>query len=223
MKLLLHICCAPCSTATVESWRSKAAGPAGWQDAEPADRRASELAGVYFNPNIHPYAEHERRYEAVLGYAGRIGLSLIGQPKYDMADWLRQVHGKEEKGSRCRICIGGRLRHTAELAAAGGFDAFSTTLSISPYQDHDIIREEGRRAAAAHGPEFLYRDLRPLYRRSRELSRDAGLYRQKYCGCIFSEAEAEMERSRAREAKRRAREAEKRGREEQARARKAGS
>ncbi|MCL5883125.1 MAG: epoxyqueuosine reductase QueH [Actinobacteria bacterium] len=176
--MLLHICCAPCSTATVEAWRLDAV----------------ELTGVFFNPNIHPFAEHERRYQTLLAYAGTIGLPLIGEPRYDIKAWLSQVQGKEEKGIRCRVCIAERLRHTAELAAAGGFEAFSTTLSISPFQDHEIIQEEGERAAARAGSKFIYRDLRPGYRRSCELSREAGLYRQRYCGCIFSEEESALER-----------------------------
>jgi len=178
VKILLHICCAPCSTATVEALR----------------REPHELMGVFFNPNIHPFAEHWRRHDTLLAYAGEIGLPLIGEPVYDVAAWLRQVHGREEKGARCRVCIGQRLDYTAQLAAAQEFEAFSTTLLISPYQEHEIIIEEGTRAATRHGVEFHYRDLRPEYRRSIELSREAGLYRQKYCGCIYSEAEAELER-----------------------------
>ena len=180
MKLLLHICCAPCSTATIETWRLEGAG----------------VTGVYFNPNIHPFSEHQRRYETLLAYAGKIDLPLIGEPRYDIADWLKQIAGNQEKGERCRICIGQRLRYTASLAAAGGFDAFSTTLSISPWQEHGIIREEGEAAAAESDIEFAYRDLRPRFRRSIELSREAGLYRQKYCGCVFSEQEAAMQRAR---------------------------
>jgi len=174
MKMLLHICCAPCSTASIEAWRMEAV----------------DLAGVYFNPNIHPFAEHQRRYETLLAYAETISLPLIGEPQYDVTAWLRQVHGQEEKGVRCRICIAQRLRHTAELAAATGFDSFSTTLLISPWQEHEIIMEEGERAATDFDVRFSYRDLRPMYRRSTELSRQAQLYRQKYCGCIYSEAEA---------------------------------
>ncbi|MHB9111254.1 MAG: epoxyqueuosine reductase QueH [Thermoleophilia bacterium] len=182
MKTLLHICCAPCSTATVEAWRADAV----------------ELTGVFFNPNIHPFIEHQRRYDTLLDHAGRIGLPLIGEPLYDITGWLRQVQGKEEKGGRCRVCISQRLRHTAELGATAGFGAFSTTLLISPWQEHGIIREEGERAASEFGIEFRYRDLRPEYRRSAELSREAGLYRQKYCGCIYSEAEAAQEREASR-------------------------
>jgi len=174
MKMLLHTCCAPCSTVTIEAWRMEAV----------------ELTGVFFNPNIHPFAEHQRRHDTLLAYASKIDLPLIGEPLHDITGWLRQVHGHEEKGVRCRICITQRLRYTAELAAAARFDAFSTTLLISPWQEHEIIREEGELAAADFGVEFRYRDLRPEYRRSTELSREAELYRQKYCGCIYSEAEA---------------------------------
>lgn len=184
MNLLLHICCAPCSTATIEAWRLEAV----------------ELTGVFFNPNIHPYAEHQRRYDTLLAYASKTDLPLIGEPLYDVTAWLRQVHGQEEKGVRCRVCIAERLRHTAGLAAAAGFEAFSTTLLISPWQEHEIIREEGERAAAEAGVEFRYRDLRPQYRHGVDLAKEAGLYRQIYCGCIFSEAEAALAREKRRPA-----------------------
>lgn len=183
--MLLHICCAPCSTATVEAWRADAV----------------ELTGVFFNPNIHPFVEHQRRYDALLEYAGGIGLPLIGEPLYDITGWLRQVRGKDEKGVRCRICIAQRLRYTAELGAAAGLEAFSTTLLISPWQEHEFIREQGERAAAEFNIEFRYRDLRPEYRRSVGLSHEAGLYRQKYCGCIYSEAEAAQARAVSRKRK----------------------
>ncbi len=182
MNLLLHICCAPCSTATIEAWRLEAV----------------ELTGVFFNPNIHPFAEHQRRYDTLLAYASKTDLPLIGEPVYDVTAWLRQVHGQEEKGVRCRVCIAERLRHTAGLAAAAGFEAFSTTLLVSPWQEHEIIREEGERAAAEAGVEFRYRDLRPHYRHGVDLAIEAGLYRQKYCGCIFSEAEVAFAREKRR-------------------------
>ncbi|MBE0428880.1 MAG: epoxyqueuosine reductase QueH [Thermoleophilia bacterium] len=180
MKLLLHICCAPCATATFDAWRALGTIP----------------EGVFFNPNIHPFSEFQRRRDTLLAYASEIGLRLIGEPVYDVAGWLRMVAGNDEKGRRCRICISGRLRFTADLARSAGFEAFSTTLLISPWQEHEIIREEGEKAAAAAGVEFAYRDLRSEYGRSREMSREAGLYRQKYCGCIYSEAETALERRR---------------------------
>lgn len=153
-----------------------------------------EVAGTFFNPNIHPYSEHQRRYETLLEYARAIELPLVGEPHYDVKEWLRQVAGSDEHGVRCRICIAQRLRHTARLAAANGFDAFSTSLSISRYQDHDLIIEEGERAGKEYGVRFVYRDLTSHYGRSRELSREAGLFRQNYCGCIYSEEEAARER-----------------------------
>jgi predicted adenine nucleotide alpha hydrolase (AANH) superfamily ATPase len=182
MRLLLHICCAPCATATIDSWRLEGA----------------LVTGTFFNPNIHPYSEHQKRYDTLLAYAGRVDLPLMGGPLYDVAAWLRQVAGNEEKGRRCRICIGQRLRHTAELAAGAGFDGFSTSLLISPWQEHEINREEGEKAAAAAGVSFCYRDLRPRFSQSREMARQAELYRQRYCGCIYSEAEAALGRARRR-------------------------
>lgn len=179
MKLLLHICCGPCSTASVASWRGEGFG----------------VTGTFFNPNIHPFSEHERRRETLATYAADIGLPLVGEPIYDVRSWLAMVQGQEEKGERCRLCIRQRLRHTAALAAAGGFNTFSTTLLISPYQEHDLIRAEGEQAAADAGIGFRYRDLRPRYRESIEMSRKAGLYRQDYCGCVFSEEEAARERA----------------------------
>ncbi len=182
MKLLLHICCAPCATASVESWQLEGV----------------DVTGTFFNPNIQPYSEHQRRYDTLLAYASKLGLPLVGEPEYDVIDWLKQVTGKEEKGVRCRVCIAQRLRQTAALAAAGGFEAFSTSLLVSPWQEHEIVLEEGNAAASESGVEFAYRDLRPRYRRSIELSREAGLYRQRYCGCIYSEYEAAIERTHSR-------------------------
>ena len=182
MRLLLHICCAPCSTATVEAWRLEGA----------------DITGAFFNPNIHPFSEHQRRYDTLLAYASRIELPLIGEPEYDVTEWLKSVSGNEQKGARCRICIGQRLRYTAGLAAAGGFDAFSTSLLISPWQEHEIIIEAAEAAATETGVEFAYRDLRSSYRRSVEMSREAELYRQKYCGCIYSEHEAALQRAQSR-------------------------
>lgn len=177
MNLLLHICCAPCSTVTIQSWR----------------REGFDVTGSYFNPNIQPFSEHRRRYDTLLGYASKIDLPLMGEPMYDIVAWLRMVSGREQKSERCRLCIAHRLSHVAKLAADAKFDSFSTSLLVSPWQEHEIIIEEGRRAGEAAGVEFAYRDLRPLYRESINVSRSAGLYRQKYCGCIFSEEEAALQ------------------------------
>ncbi|RPJ73550.1 MAG: hypothetical protein EHM15_06820, partial [Desulfobacteraceae bacterium] len=119
--------------------------------------------------------------------AERYGVDLRLDPFYDPEAWFAAVGGGE--GTRCRRCIGQRLARTAQEAAERGCSAFSTTLSVSPYQDHEAIREAGDRAADAFSVEFLYEDLRPLYGESRRLSREWGVYRQKYCGCLVSEWE----------------------------------
>jgi predicted adenine nucleotide alpha hydrolase (AANH) superfamily ATPase len=168
---LLHICCGPCATATVEYWRGQGA----------------DLQGLFFNPNIHPLLEFRRRLTGARDLAGAVTLTLREDLSYDPAAWFAEVGSRAE--GRCRACIGQRLRRTAEVAAAAGLRAFTTSLAVSPWQDHDAIREEGARAGASCGVEFLYADLRPLFARSRTLARSMGLYRQKYCGCLLSEWE----------------------------------
>ena len=174
MELLLHTCCGPCASATIPLWNS----------------RGEKVTGFFFNPNIHPLLEWRRRLSGARDVAAQTGVELVEDPSYDPGLWFEQVAlGGTAGESRCRRCIGQRLARTAEEAATRGWDAFSTSLSISPYQDHDAIRETGAEAAERFGVEFLYEDLRPLYGESRRLSRDWGIYRQKYCGCLISEWE----------------------------------
>jgi predicted adenine nucleotide alpha hydrolase (AANH) superfamily ATPase len=187
MKLLFHTCCGPCASATIPVWRE----------------RGADVTAFFFNPNIHPLLEWRRRATGAQEVAAVTEVEAIVDPAYDPAAWfaavvtggvaaragtggdLAQAAGE----SRCRRCIGMRLDRTAQEAADRGCDAFSTSLSISPYQDHEAIRETGAEAAARHGVEFLYEDLRPMYGESRRLSREWGIYRQKYCGCLISEWE----------------------------------
>lgn len=171
MKLLLHICCGPCASATIPWWR----------------RKGSDVLGFSFNPNIHPLLEYRRRLTGAREVCEMAGLELVEDQSYDPAAWFASVG--EGQGSRCGRCIGGRLDRAAQEAVARECDAFSTTLSISPWQDHDAIQIEGARAAQLCGVEFLYEDLRPLYAESRRLSKEWGIYRQKYCGCLVSEWE----------------------------------
>lgn len=171
MKLLLHICCGPCASATIPWWRSKGV----------------DVLGFFFNPNIHPLLEYRRRLTGAREVADISGVELVVDEAYDPQAWFGSVTG--EQGSRCSRCIGLRLERAAQEAAALGCDAFSTTLSISPWQDHTAIQTEGERAGERHGVEFHYEDLRPLYGESRTLSRQWGIYRQKYCGCLVSEWE----------------------------------
>jgi predicted adenine nucleotide alpha hydrolase (AANH) superfamily ATPase len=171
MKMLLHVCCGPCACATIPFWRNKGV----------------ELVDFFYNPNIHPLLEYRRRLVGAREIAEVTQTSLVVDEAYDPQAWFASVSG--ESGSRCERCIGMRLDRSAQEAVAQGCKAFSTTLAISPWQDHDVIRTRGGLAAEKHGVEFLYEDLRPEYPASRRLSRELGIYRQKYCGCLVSEWE----------------------------------
>jgi hypothetical protein len=171
MRLLLHICCAPCSIVPVAELRS--AGTA--------------VTGFFYRHNIHPYSECRRRQETLQDYAGRIGLEMIWQPGYDLEGFIRSVVHHEDE--RCLICYRLRLEATAALARQGNFDAYSTTLLYSRYQKHDRIREIGESVGRTLGVPFHYRDFRTAWKQGVAESRRIGLYRQKYCGCIYSEKE----------------------------------
>ncbi len=170
-RLLLHICCGPCTIHPLEVLRAE-----GW-----------EVHGYFYNPNVHPYTEYRRRAETLAAYAAGVGLPLTVAPDYPVEEFLRQVVFRE--GERCRFCYGLRLRRAARVAREGKFDAFTTTLLVSPYQKHDLIREMALRVASEEGVEFLYRDFRPGFREAQARARALGMYRQPYCGCLYSEKE----------------------------------
>jgi predicted adenine nucleotide alpha hydrolase (AANH) superfamily ATPase len=146
-----------------------------------------EVTSFFFNPNIHPLLEWRRRVAGAHDVAEITGIEMVEDPQYDPEAWFASIVPGE--GSRCRRCIAQRLMRAAEQGVAGGCSAFSTTLSISPYQDHEAIRAGGEEASRRFDIEFLYEDLRPLYGESRRLSREWGIYRQRYCGCLLSEWE----------------------------------
>ncbi len=173
MAVLLHICCGPCATYPHKVLREE----------------GLEVAGFFLNPNIHPYSEYQRRLATLWQYAGQSGLHLLPPGDYDLAGYLRAVLEDPTRPNRCRACYRFRLERAAAEAAAKRYPAFTTTLLVSPHQDHVAVREEGERAAARYGVEFLYRDLRPGWREGRTLARRQGLYGQNYCGCVFSEKE----------------------------------
>ena len=182
-RLLLHICCAPCSVYCVDSLRAEGIEPAGF----------------WFNPNIHPYQEYRARRDALVDYAASIGLALTVRDDYGLRDFVRAVAGDLDR--RCGHCYTCRLEETARYAAANGFTSFSTTLLVSPYQDHEGIRQAGEALAERCGVRFLYRDFRPGFRQGQGKARELGLYMQKYCGCVFSEEERyarQIQRDRAR-------------------------
>ena len=169
--VLVHSCCAHCAAYTVDYWR----------------QQGYKVSTLWYNPNIHPYTEHQHRLESMKSLAQEINLPLIVTEGYDMMEYFRRVAGHESR--RCRYCFNLRLSKTAEIARQNGFNAFTTTLLISPQQKHDLIRETGIKIAEEKGLEFLYADLRKRYSDSRHLTKPLNLYRQQYCGCLYSEWE----------------------------------
>ncbi len=169
--LLVHSCCGPCSTYTVEHFREQ----------------GHQLTALWYNPNIHPSQEHQLRLESMQRLAQIADLPLIIIPEYDFVLYLRAVAGHEAE--RCQHCYRLRLTRAAETARQKGFDAFSTTLLISPYQKHDLLRQTGEDVASKTGVPFIYQDLRKGFSRSRQFAKEYNLYRQQYCGCIYSEWE----------------------------------
>ncbi|HUV51535.1 MAG TPA: epoxyqueuosine reductase QueH [Dehalococcoidia bacterium] len=169
--ILLHTCCGPCSTYVVKSLQDK----------------GLEVTTFWYNPNIHPFTEHQRRLEAMQTFAKETNLPFIIAEGYDMLRYFQAVVGHES--NRCPDCYRMRLTKTAEAAHEKGFDAFTTTLLISPHQNHNMLRELGERIAREHSVEFLYQDFRPGFRESHRISKELGLYHQKYCGCVYSEWE----------------------------------
>ena len=175
-RLLLHACCAPCSSAVLERLREH-----------------FSITILYYNPNIYPPQEYHRReaeLERFLHDANMSGISLIELP-YDPQEFYTAVKGMEnepERGERCTVCYRLRMEQAARYAAAHGFDWFTTTLSISPVKDPVRINQIGQELAQQYGVPHLPSEFRKKngYKRSLELSAEYGLYRQDYCGCVFS-------------------------------------
>ncbi len=169
MKLLLHICCGPCALYPLRNLR--AAG--------------HDVSGFFYNHNIHPYLEYQRRLTAAREMASQEDLPLIEQDDYDLEGFLSAV--ASEPNNRCSYCYTSRLRATAAAAAQKGFDAFSASLLYSRYQKHDEIKIAGENAGKEFGVQFHYQDFRPGWQEGIRLSKELELYRQQYCGCIYSE------------------------------------
>jgi hypothetical protein len=173
-RILLHICCAPCATFT----------------AQHLGARGAAVTGYWYNPNIQPYSEHEKRRGTLARYAEEVGLSVLWEPRYDTVSFLRCVVGHEGPGERCALCYRLRLEQTASAAARGGFDLFSTTLLISPYQQVEAIRAIGEELSQCHGVSFYFENLRRGFSEHHRLAREHSLYQQRYCGCLYSEWES---------------------------------
>lgn len=167
--VLMHTCCAPCSVACIDSLRAEGIEPVCY----------------WYNPNIHPFTEYRERRNTLRAYAQTVGVRLIERDEYGLRDFLTAVDGAFD--ARCPVCYRLRLDAAAQYAAENGFEAFTTTLLISPYQNHELLIETGKAAESRYGVPFLYRDFRPVFHKGQETARALGLYMQKYCGCIFSE------------------------------------
>jgi len=146
-----------------------------------------EITGCFYNPNIHPYREHQRRLETLENFAREEDLALMIHPDYDLEQFLRGVVFREE--DRCRHCYELRLRRTAAAARERDYAGFSTTLLYSKYQKHELIRSVGEMVAEEYAIPFHYRDFRPGWEEGVRISRQREMYRQPYCGCIYSEKE----------------------------------
>lgn len=171
MKTLLHICCGPCACYSVDALRNE----------------GYSLTGYWFNPNIHPWTEYQKRLSTAKEYADKVALPMMIRDEYPLESWLAAV--ASDPDNRCRHCYSVRLYATAKAASENDFKTFSTTLLYSKYQKHEWIIQEAEKAAEKFGVPFLYRDLREGWQKGIDLSKKYSLYRQQYCGCIYSEKE----------------------------------
>ncbi len=170
-KVLLHTCCAPCANQCIDALQAE----------------LHEVTAFWYNPNIHPFTEYRERRNTLREYCASIGLPLLENDEYALRPFVREV--ADDIANRCVHCYEMRLFRTAQFARENGFDGFTSSLFISPYQKHELMREVAERAAIEYGVEFFYRDFRPLFRAGQDRARELGLYMQKYCGCVFSEEE----------------------------------
>ena len=171
MKLLLHICCAPCSAACIKVLREE----------------NIDIVGYWYNPNIHPFKEYDNRLKALKEYSKMINLNVIYDDFYGLDEFVKNTVNIID--NRCGYCYLSRMERVVKYAHDNGYDAFSSTLFISPYQKHDLLKSICENLSKKYNITFLYRDFRPYYELGREMFRETGLYMQKYCGCIFSERE----------------------------------
>ena len=171
MKIVLHICCGVCAAGVVERLTSE----------------GHEVIGFFYNPNIHPLEEYNRRLEVARELARKLDFPLEVAP-YTPEEWLKETTSLEnepEGGKRCEVCFRLRLKGTYLYMKEHGWDAFTTTLTVSPHKSAEVINRVGREIG---GERFLARDFKKKegFKRTVELAKEWSLYRQNYCGCIYS-------------------------------------
>lgn len=170
-RILLHVCCGPCTFYPLKQLRS-----AGW-----------EVIALFYNPNIHPYSEWLKRRDALEEMAQASNLRTIILNDYPLEEFLRSIVFRES--NRCVYCHTVRLEATARLAKKSGFDSFTTTLLYSKRQKHELVKTVAESAAKKARIPFYYKDFRSGWKEGQLMAEKAGIYRQQYCGCIFSEKE----------------------------------
>ncbi len=176
MKLLLHACCGPCAMYPLDLLLSE----------------GRDLDVFWYNPNIHPEFEYNRRLENLKLAADHFKVPLIkGDDECEEEYWLSKTY-LEEYETRCDMCYDVRMSAIAKFAADNGYDSYTTTLLVSPYQQHDKIALIAENKAKEYNTHFEYIDFRPGFRQGQDMARQIGLYRQKFCGCIFSLEESKF-------------------------------
>jgi len=169
MEILLHICCGPCLIYPFSRLRG----------------RGFKIKGFYYNPNIYPGEEYLRRQESLEVLSRDLGLE-VESPGYRESDFSLAIDAQENTPERCGICWSLRLQKTAEDAKENGIAFFSTTLLVSPYQDHQRLKQLGGKIARETGVDFYYEDFRVGFKQAYKEAKAKGLYLQKYCGCKYS-------------------------------------
>ncbi len=172
MNLLLHICCGPCSAACVKVLKDS----------------NINITGYWYNPNIHPYNEYQKRLESLKEYSKMINLNVIYNDTYGLVEFVQNV--VNNVNNRCGYCYYSRMENVVKYAKENGYDSFTSTLFISPYQKHDLLKNICENLSKKYDIKFKYIDFRPYYYIGKEMYHQTGLYMQKYCGCIFSEQES---------------------------------
>ena len=172
MKTLIHVCCTPCLIAPLRALRDD----------------KIEVSGFFYNPNIHPFLEFRKRIKALRVFLEGDDVPMDIDEEYGLEKFVREIY-HPQKHRRCFNCYSARMEQTARRARESGIETFTTTLLVSPHQNHDLVREAAERASEKTGVAFLYRDFRPLHELSHREAKRKMLYLQQYCGCCFSEYE----------------------------------
>lgn len=183
MKILLHVCCANCAAYPIRVLA----------------KDGHEVFGYWYNPNIHPFTEYRKRLDAVKALEQKRPFPVFYHDSYDLERFLKVA--TQDVDNRCAFCYKIRLIKAANFAKEEHFDAFTTTLLISPHQKHELIKEIGEKIGGDLGIRFLYSDFRSGFYEGKNEARSLELYGQKYCGCIFSEKERYLKKTEAKNLK----------------------